>query len=60
MFLRLRQWIDPLPPLCRGVDVARLREDARRVHQALLALGPDQIADFDRSLFKPVEYSAEK
>jgi CheY-like chemotaxis protein len=58
MFLRLRQWIDPLPPLCRGVDVARLREDARRVHQALLTLGPDRIADFDRSLFKPVEYSA--
>jgi CheY-like chemotaxis protein len=60
MFLRLRQWIDPLPPLCRGVDVARLREDARRVHQALLALGPDRIAAFDRSLFKPVEYSAKE
>jgi uncharacterized protein len=57
MFLRLRQWIDPLPALCRGVDVARLREDARRAHQALLALGPDRIAAFDRSLFKPVEYS---
>jgi tetratricopeptide (TPR) repeat protein len=56
MFLRLRQWIDPLPPLCRGVDVARLREDARQVHQVLLALGPDQIADFDRNLFKPVLY----
>jgi hypothetical protein len=58
MFLRLRQWIDPLPPLCRGVNVARLREDARRVNQALLTLGPEQIAAFDRSLFKPVEYSA--
>ena len=58
MFLRLRQWIDPLPPLCRGVDVARLREDARQIHQALLALGPENIASFDRSLFKPVEYSS--
>jgi tetratricopeptide (TPR) repeat protein len=56
MFLRLRQWIDPLPALCRGVDVARLREDARRAHQALLAIGPDGIAAFDRSLFKPVRY----
>jgi predicted metal-dependent hydrolase len=57
MFLRLRQWIDPLPALCRGIDVAGLREDARQVHQALLALGPDGIAAFDRSLFKPVRYN---
>ena len=57
MFLRMRQWIDPLPPVCRGIDVAGLREDALRVHQALLALGPEQIASFDRSLFKPVRYT---
>ena len=56
MFLRLRQWIDPLPSPCRGVDVARLRQDARQVHQALLALGPDRIATFDCSLFQPVHY----
>ena len=58
MFLRLRQWIDPMPPECRGIDVAGLREDARRVHKALLDLGPDRIASFDRSLFKPVRYKA--
>ena len=56
MFLRLRQWIDPLPLVCRGVDVARLREDAIQVHQALLALGPERITSFDRSMFKPVHY----
>jgi hypothetical protein len=22
MFLRLRQWIDPLPDYCRGIDIA--------------------------------------
>jgi CheY-like chemotaxis protein len=56
MFLRLRQWIDPLPPVCRGIDVAGLRQDARQVHQALLNLGPQEIGSFDRSLFKPVRY----
>jgi CheY-like chemotaxis protein len=57
MFLRLRQWIDPLPPVCRGIDVAGLRQDAYRVHQALLDTGPDDIAFFDRSLFKPVRFN---
>jgi uncharacterized protein len=58
MFLRMRQWIDPLPPVCRGIDVAGLREDANRVYQALLELGPEGIAHFDRSLFKPVHYTS--
>jgi predicted metal-dependent hydrolase/CheY-like chemotaxis protein len=59
MFLRLRQWIDPLPPVCRGIDIAALREDSRKVHQTLLDLGPDKITSFDRSLFKPVRYTKE-
>jgi CheY-like chemotaxis protein len=57
MFLRLRQWIDPLPPICRGIDIVTLREDSKKVHQALLDLGPDKITSFDRSLFKPVRYT---
>jgi hypothetical protein len=56
MFLRLRQWIEPLPAVCRGVDVAQLRTEARLVYQNLLALGPQQINSFDHSLFKPVRY----
>lgn len=57
MFLRLRQWIDPLPETCRGVDVSRLRSDARSAYEALLALGRSRIAEFDRSLFQPVRYT---
>ena len=56
MFLRVRQWIDPLPDLCRGVDVAQLRADARHVHESLLALGREGIGRFDRRLFKRVVY----
>ena len=56
MFLRLRQWIDPLPDYCRGVNVAQLRTEARAVHQALLSLGPERIEEFDQSLLKPVDY----
>lgn len=56
MFLRVRQWIDPMPDNCRGIDIGRLRDEARRVHEALLRLGPERIAEFDRSLLRPVHF----
>ena len=56
MFLRLRQWLDPLPDECQGVNVALLRTQALAARAALEALGPDRIAEFDRTLLKPVEY----
>jgi predicted metal-dependent hydrolase len=56
MFLRVRQWIDPLPDTCRGVNIARLREDAYRVHDVLVNLGPEHIDQLDRNLLKSVEY----
>lgn len=59
MLLRVRQWLDPLPAVCRGVNVAKLRDDAAAVHAALVELGPERIEEFDRSLFHPVEYTAE-
>ncbi len=59
MFLRLRQWIDPLPSNCRGVDVAQLRLDADAVHAALTSLGAQDISSFDRTQFKPVIYRLE-
>ncbi len=54
MLLRVRQWLAPLPDRCRGVDVARLRQDVDAVHEALLALGRDGLDDFDWSLARPV------
>jgi predicted metal-dependent hydrolase len=54
MFLRMRQWLDPLPDTCRGVDVAAARRAALAAQAALEALGPARIADFDRTLFKPI------
>lgn len=56
MFWRLRQWIEPLPDICRDVDVARLREDARRVYEEVIALGKDGIGQLDRALLRPVSY----
>ena len=54
MFFRLRQWLDPLPDECRGVNVAQLRADALAARQELERLGPERIAEFNRALFKPL------
>jgi predicted metal-dependent hydrolase len=55
MFLRLRQWLDPLPDECLGVNVAQLRTEALAARAELEALGPDRIAEFDLRLLKPVQ-----
>lgn len=54
MFWRVRQWIEPLPKTCRGVNVEVLRMDSEKVYKALLSLGPERIGEFDRSLFTAV------
>ncbi|MCB9422412.1 MAG: DUF309 domain-containing protein [Ardenticatenaceae bacterium] len=56
MLLRLRQWLDPLPAACRGVDVAGVREMVTAVHDAVQTLGPDQLDQFDWGLVQPIHY----
>ena len=56
MLLRVRQWLDPLPDICRGINIAQLRRDAQAVHDTLLQLGPERINEFDLTSFKNVEY----
>ena len=42
--------LEAFPDVCHGVDVARLRRDARRAREHLLVLGPAHLDDFDRHL----------
>ncbi len=58
MLLRVRQWLDPLPAVCRGVNVEKLRGEVSAVYDALTALGPDHIDQFDRALFQPIDFTA--
>ena len=57
MFLRSRTWLEPFPDRCRGIDLARFRQDYNRVEQTLRALGPDRLGSFDRGLMKPIHYT---
>lgn len=59
MFLRSRQWLDPLPDVFRGVDVAALRQDAAEVRTALEKLGPERIDEFEVKQLKPIRYHAD-
>jgi len=56
MFLRARQWLSPLPAVCRGINIDRLKDDANHVHRILVKMGPDAINDFDQSIFPPIDY----
>lgn len=60
MFMRARQWMDPLPDVCRGVQVGRLRQEARRATEELERLGAGRIAEFDRALLKPAVWNNER
>jgi hypothetical protein len=53
-YFAARRWLDPLPNQCQGVQVAQLRQDARRAQAVLKSLGREHIADFDRVLFRPI------
>jgi len=54
MLLRMRQWLDPLPERCRGVDVAALRRNLQALQAELEARGPQDIHEFDRGLLRPI------
>ncbi len=54
MFMRLRQWLYPLPERCQGVDVAALRMDVAQAYRHLRALGAERMDAFDLELLRPV------
>lgn len=56
MLLRVRQWLTPLPPICRGVNIAKLRENVAQVQATLTELGSENIANFDTAVFQPIDY----
>jgi len=56
VYARSQRWLAPFPPICRGVNVAKLREDAARVMAEVERLGPEKLDGFDLSLLKPLAW----
>lgn len=56
MFMRAWQYLNVLPAVCQGVDVAQLRRDAQTAQAMLENLGPERMGEFDMRLLQPVSY----
>src|SRR5262249_5707698 len=52
-------YLEPFAPACQGVLVARLIADAGRLHEHLVALGRDHIAEADLGLIPRLWLAAE-
>ncbi len=55
MLLRVRQWLEPLPDICRGVNVASLRQNTEAIHNELLNLGEENLGNFNWELVNPIQ-----
>jgi predicted metal-dependent hydrolase len=55
MFQRAWQYLDPLPDICQGVNIAQFRADAQAAQAQLDRLGPQRISDFSSVFFKPIQ-----
>ncbi len=51
------RWLRLWPERCCGVNVGKLRADLQGVIAEAQRLGPERLAEFDRSLLKNVEWS---
>jgi predicted metal-dependent hydrolase len=56
---RSRKWLKDWPETCRGVDVGMLRRDAQNACEEMQRLGSKNLAQFDRSLLRPVQWDEE-
>ncbi len=54
MLLRLRQWLEPLPDRCSGVDIAGLKRHMAEFSAAVEAAGGDGVATLDPRLLRRV------
>lgn len=54
LFQRAWQYLNVLPDVAQGIDVAQFRADARAAQAKLEQLGPEQIEEFPKAYFKPI------
>ncbi len=57
MLLRLKQWLEPLPDRCSGIDIAGLKRNVTEFAAALEAAGEAGVASLDPKLLRPVPAS---
>jgi len=53
---RSQKWLKDWPPVCRGVHVEELKENAENAIREVRRLGEAEIGQFDTSLLKPLRW----
>ena len=56
LYARCQRWLAPFPAVSHGIHVAQLRQDLDAVIAEVRRLGPERMAEFDRSLLKAIVY----
>jgi predicted metal-dependent hydrolase len=58
MIDRAEKWLQPFRPICQGIDVDRLLDDAARLRAAIEQADDDRVASINRALFPQVYFRA--
>jgi predicted metal-dependent hydrolase len=57
---RSLKWLKDIPDICKGIQVGELKSNARQIMAEVQKLGRQRIAEFDKSLLKPVNWDEGK
>lgn len=58
MFRRCKPWLAPFPERFRGIEIARLLNEASEAEAELLLLGAEKLSAFNRALMTPVIFQS--
>ena len=57
LFQRAWQYLNVLPDVAQGIDIAQFRADAHAAQEKLEQLGPEHIADFPSAYLRPIRFT---
>ncbi|GAB4497651.1 MAG: hypothetical protein OHK003_06970 [Anaerolineales bacterium] len=57
---RSLKWTQGWADVCRGINVKKLRDDAKTIMQEVERLGKERIGGFDVSLFQPIQWNEKR
>ncbi|HSG41762.1 MAG TPA: DUF309 domain-containing protein [Anaerolineales bacterium] len=60
VYARSLKWLKDIPNICKGIHVEELRLNAQQVIMEIQKLGKERIAEFDKTLLKPVNWEENK
>lgn len=60
VYKRSQKWLNHWPAVCRGINLKEFRENAVRIMQEVEQLGKEHIAEFNTSLFKPIQWNEKR